>query len=91
MRKETIKDGFDAEHHGLRRVCLLFPNGRNISVSLFWWDNPEFRVEQQMYEKSIRCSSGIKWAVPYRLGSEERKNVVIADCRNIPTDMARVR
>lgn len=91
MRKETIKDGFDAEHHGLRRVCLLFPNGRSISVSLFWWHNPEFRFEQQMYEKSIKCSSGIKWAIPYRLGSEERKNVVIADCRNIPTDMARVR
>lgn len=80
-----MSDGFDAEHHEFRRVCLLFPNGRSISVSLFWWHNPEFRFEQHMYEKSIRCSSGIKWAVPYRLGSEERKNVVIAGCTDIQT------
>lgn len=63
-----MRDGFDAEHHGLRRTCLLFHNGKNISVSLFWWDNPESRFEQHMFEKSIGCSSGIKWAVPYSLG-----------------------
>lgn len=82
-----MRDGFDAEHHGLRRVCLLFPNGR--SILLFWWDNLESRFEQHMFEKSIRCSSGIKWAVLYSLGSEERKNMVMAGCRDIPSDMAR--
>lgn len=86
-----MRGGFDAEHHGLRRDCLLFPSGRNISVSLFWWDNPESRFEQYMFEKSIRCSSHIKWAVAYSLGSEERKNMVIAGCRDRLSDMASVR